>query len=139
MVMAKSKTLAGFVLALLLSGQVQAATLSGVQGSVMVNPGSGYYLTVGPANLKPGDLVMLNPGGSAQLTFPDGCIVPLQAGTVVTVGATSPCLAQTGPGHPGAQWFDLDMMIIATGVVAGAGLIALAISASSDLSKPASP
>ena len=87
---------------------MQAATLTGVQGSVMVNPGSGYYPTVGPTNLKPGDVVMLNPGGTAQLTYPDGCIVPLQAGTVITVGATSPCVAQTGPGQPGLQLFDLE-------------------------------
>jgi hypothetical protein len=127
MVMGKSRALVGFVAALLVSWPLQAATLSGVQGSVMVNPGSGYYLTTGPTNLKPGDVVMLNPGGSAQLTFPDGCIVPLQAGTVITVGATSPCLAQTGPGQPGVQLFDLDMMIVGTGVVAAGGLIALGV------------
>ena len=138
--MGKSKALAGFVSALLLSGQVQAATLTGVKGSVMVNPGSGFYAAVDPTNLKPGDVVMVKPGGTAQLTYPDGCVVPLETGAVFTVGETSPCAGQAGQGQ-GAAWFDTGTLVIGTVIVAGLGAIFLgAVSgSSSDGGRPASP
>ncbi len=149
MVMGKSRALVGFVSALLLSGQVQAATLSGVQGSVMVNPGDGYYLTTGPTTLKPGDLVMLNPGGAAQLLFADGCHVPLQVGAVFTVGANSPCAAQFGQGQQPSETpsqatggFDTGTLLIGVAVVAGGVGLAVALSgggSSGGSSTPASP
>jgi hypothetical protein len=49
---------------------------------------------MGPTAVKSGDIVVVNPGGSAQITYPDGCTVPVAIGTIVTIGAQSPCTTQ---------------------------------------------
>lgn len=91
----RSKKLAASALSIaLFATGASAATLTGVQGPVMVNPGTGYYMAVGPVELKAGDLVMVGPGGSAQMSFPDGCNAPLAPGSVTAVKPSSPCAAQ---------------------------------------------
>jgi hypothetical protein len=78
--------------ACIVSSGVQAATLGAIQGNVLVNRGGGYKTVKGATNLTPGDIVMAQAGGSAQIVYPDGCVVPVEVGAVVTVGEASPCL-----------------------------------------------
>ena len=69
-----------------------AATVSVVQGQVLVNRGQGYEQVVGTTSANPGDTIVVNPGGSAQVVYPDGCTVPVVPGSVVSVASQSPCL-----------------------------------------------
>jgi hypothetical protein len=78
--------------ACIVSSGVEAATLGAVHGNVLVDRGGGYETVRGATNLKPGDTVMSEAGGSAQIVYPDGCIVPVERGAVVVVTEASPCL-----------------------------------------------
>jgi hypothetical protein len=78
--------------ACMIASGVEAATLGAIQGNVLVNRGGGYETVRGAMNLKPGDTVMAQAGGSAQIVYPDGCVVPVEVGAVVAVGEASPCL-----------------------------------------------
>lgn len=68
-----------------------AATVQSVQGQVSVNRGAGYQPARSGAPAKPGDVVMASPGGSAQVAYPDGCVVNVSPGAVVKIQASSPC------------------------------------------------
>jgi hypothetical protein len=71
---------------------VEAATLGAIQGKVLVNRGGGYETVRGATNLDCGDTVMAQRGGSAQIVYHDGCVVPVEEGAVVAVGEASPCV-----------------------------------------------
>jgi hypothetical protein len=102
---------AAFVSAMALSMSSFAATVTPEQGIVLVNRGSGYQNVSGPTNVNPGDVLVVNPGGSALLAYDDGCFVPVAVGQIVTVGAKSPCATQgsmtptqaTGPAPQGPE------------------------------------
>jgi hypothetical protein len=68
-----------------------AATVLPKQGIVLVNRGDGYQNAIAPTTVNPGDIVVVNPGGTAWLSYPDGCTVPVAVGSIVTVGQQSPC------------------------------------------------
>lgn len=142
MLICRTKVLAGLASMLALSSAAGAASLTGVQGSIMVNSGSGYFMATGPVELKIGDMVLANPGSAGQLKFPDGCNVPLQQGVVITVGTTSPCAVhadgQQQPG-PGADSFGSGALIVGGLVIAGGIGLALASGGGSSSSSPASP
>jgi len=77
-----------------------AATLRSVSGQVLINRGTGYKPVTTGAEAKTGDVVMARPGASAQLVYADGCKTAVSPGSVVTIGAESPCAgayAQVGP------------------------------------------
>jgi hypothetical protein len=89
-----ARGVATFVSAVALSWSSFAATVMPEQGIVLVNRGNGYQNVTEPTNVKPGDILVVNPGGSAQLAYDDGCFVPVAVGLIVTVGAESPCTMQ---------------------------------------------
>lgn len=70
-----------------------AASLSSVQGEVLLDAGKGLKPVTGAANLKAGDTVIAQKG-SAKVTYPDGCTVNVDPGASVTVTEKSPCAAQ---------------------------------------------
>jgi hypothetical protein len=114
---------------------LQAATLEAVQGQVLVNRGSGYQFVIGSAELNPGDMILANAGASAHVTYPDGCVAPVEAGSVTTIGQRSPCAVQAGD----SPSFSLSPATLGIGAaVIGAGVsVAALLGSSSD--KPASP
>lgn len=57
----------------------------------MVNRGAGFQPAQAGATANPGAVVAASPGGSAQLVYPDGCVVNVSPGATVTVGQQSPC------------------------------------------------
>ncbi len=139
----KTRMLTIVAAALLTSTVAQAAVLAGIEGPVLVNTGVGFQLTKGPVELKPGDLVMAYTGSNAQLSYPDGCSVPLATGTVVTIGAQSPCATQapqnnTPPPQPTAG-LNTGTLVVGGLVVAGGIGAALALGGKSSSSAPASP
>jgi hypothetical protein len=85
------------VLAALLSGGLaQAATVTAVQGQVLVSTGQGYRLVDGSIYLGPGATVVANPGAVAHVAYGGGCTVTVQPGSVYQVAAQAPCQ----PGQP---------------------------------------
>lgn len=67
-----------------------AATLSNVQGKVLVNKGTGFVEAQPGMEIAPGDRVLVQPGGSAQVTYPNGAVGSLQPGGIFTLPATPP-------------------------------------------------
>lgn len=67
------------------------ATLSSQEGTVLVNQGEEFTTANANQALKAGDRVMLMEGASAEITFADGCALPLLAGSLVDIPAVSPC------------------------------------------------
>ncbi|MEQ1718038.1 MAG: hypothetical protein ABL907_19025 [Hyphomicrobium sp.] len=105
------------LLFLALSLQVaNAATLSGIQGQVLVNKGNGFVQAQPGTEIVPGDRVLVQPGGSAQITYPNGAIGSLQPGGIFTVPAIAPAVAVAVAPAAG----------VPTGVLVAGGLAAAA-------------
>lgn len=68
-----------------------AATLSAQAGTVLVNQGDDFITATDAQALLAGDRVLVMEGGHAELTFADGCVLPLAAGSMLDVPAVSPC------------------------------------------------
>jgi hypothetical protein len=129
------------VATILLPTASQAAMLQEIQGVVLIDRGGGFDSVEGPTQLNPGDSVIVNPGGSAHVVYPDGCRVPVQPGAVVGVNKHSPCSnAEQGVVAEGDQGggFNTTNLLIGGAVVAlGAGAAILLIA--DDDETPASP
>lgn len=126
--------LVAFIAGISLSAPSLAATVTVLQGQVLINRGQGYQLIDGTTEASPGDTVVVNPGGSAQIAYPDGCSMQFQPGSVVAIAAQSPCSAQQQ--QSGAS--GLNGTTLAIGAVAiGAGVGAALLLGQDD--KPASP
>lgn len=111
-----------------------AATLEAIQGEVLVNRGGGYRFVSGTLELKPGDMIIANGGGAAQLSYGDGCSVSVQAGGVVTVAEQSPCATQTNAGTQG-----LTPSTLAVGAAVIGGAVGAAVLLGNKSDKSASP
>ena len=61
------------------------ARLSAVQGSVMVNQGSGFVPASDKTVLHAGDRLMSLKGGKAHILFANGCDVALSGGAAATI------------------------------------------------------
>lgn len=68
-----------------------AATLTAQQGTVLVNQGDEFITATEAQALQAGDRVMVMEGGSAEITFTDGCVLPLVSGSLVDVPEISTC------------------------------------------------
>jgi hypothetical protein len=127
-----------FGCALLLTTSTWAATLEPAQGDLTINQGQGFQPVNSRVDAKVGDSVMVGPGGTATLTYEDGCTVTVQPGSVTTIAPLSPCAsgsyAQTGGG--GFDWGGVVLGGLAAGL-AGFGIYE--ISKSPDNGTPASP
>ena len=120
------------VLTLCLGTPSFAATVNVNQGQVLINRGQGYEQVVGSTQANPGDTIVVNPGGSAQVLYPDGCSAPVVPGSIVTVASQSPCQTQTQTGT-------MDGTTIAVGAAVVAGGIGAVILLSQKKDKSASP
>jgi hypothetical protein len=116
-----------------------AATVNATQGQVLLNLGQGYRQVTGSSEAGPGAIVVVNPGGSAQVVYPDGCPVTVTPGMVYTIAPQSPC----GSGGTGiSEGLGLNTTtMVALGAIAGGGIAAAIIFATrgSSSEKPASP
>jgi hypothetical protein len=57
-----------------LSLPASAATLNAVQRQVLINHGNRFQRVASGAEAREGDLVVANPGSSAKLAYPGGCV-----------------------------------------------------------------
>ena len=82
-----------------------AATLSNQKGTVLVNQGEEFVTATEAQVLKAGDRVMVMEGGAAEVVFNDGCVLPLESGSMAVVSELSTCagsvaaVEQIGPSY----------------------------------------
>ena len=101
----------------LTTSPVMAATLQVTQGSVSVNRGQGFEPASGTTTVNPGDTVVVQPGGSAQIVYPDGTVATLQPGSVATVADGAGAGAGgAGAGGIGATELAIGGAVVAVGV-----------------------
>ncbi len=67
------------------------ATLSNVNGEVLVNRGQGFRPAAPGMALRPGDRILVTARGRARLSYTGGCGVSLGAGSMATVTKLAPC------------------------------------------------
>jgi hypothetical protein len=117
-----TRLLCAFCCALLLSnstwgGVSFAATIEPVQGNLSVNQGQGFQPITSRVDVNVGDTLMVGPGGSATVTYDDGCTVKVQPGAVTTIAPLSPCAsgsnAQNGPDD---YWLPLGFSLLVVGI-----------------------
>jgi hypothetical protein len=128
----------GVLSSLAASTSAYAATVNATQGQVLLNLGQGYRQVTGSSEAGPGAIVVANPGGSAQVVYPDGCPVTVTPGMVYTIEPQSPC----GIGGSGVgEGLGLNTTtMVALGAIAGGGIAAAVIlSRGGSSHKPASP
>jgi hypothetical protein len=112
---------AAFIIGTAIGGAAFAATVTATQGQVMINRGQGYQLVVGSTKADPGATVIVNPGGSAEVVYPDGCTVTVEPFTVHAINATSPCEDKSATASESSKK-TLYYVIGGAAVVGGAGL-----------------
>ena len=113
----------------LMASPAMAATLQVTQGSVSINRGQGFEPATGTTTVNPGDTVVVQPGGNAQIVYPDGSVATLQPGSVVTVAEGA------GAGATGAAGFGTTELVIA-GVVVAVGVTVAVVIANNQGSSP---
>jgi hypothetical protein len=120
-----------------------AADVQSVQGDLSINQGQGFQAVNGRLDANVGDSVMVGPGGSATVSYPDGCQVPVQPGAVTTIAPLSPCAsASFAQGYTYNPQDTVVTSYIVGGIIAAsiAGLaIAIVTHKNSTASKPISP
>jgi len=132
----------------LMCAATQAAMLQEIKGVVLVDRGGGFDITDGPTQLNPGDSVIANPGGGAEVIYPDGCTVPVQPGAVIAAQKKSPCSKEgaepevaekneAGQVDAGGGFNTTSLLI--GGAVVGLGAGAAVLLTADDNEAPASP
>lgn len=69
-------------------------SIARVQGVVVVNQGEKYTTAYEGTGLASGDRLMTLDGGTATLTFDDGCVYTLESNRVLKLTTVSPCSKQ---------------------------------------------
>jgi hypothetical protein len=129
------KLISSVVIASLIATYAEAARLTNVQGSVIVNRGDGFQPAQGGAPVAPGDRVRVNEG-SAEILYENGCAVRVGPGQMVAVLYTPPACKGTSTESAsglkdGPSSSSMTYVYIGGGILlaAGAGAgIALAVS-----------
>jgi hypothetical protein len=79
------------------------ATVTHIDGIALVSQGSDYVTATAGMSLREGDRLMAMEGGSATITYKDGCVHNLADNTIATVGSVESCAtgalasSQVGP------------------------------------------
>ena len=128
----------GVLASLLVGPWAYAATVNATQGQVLLNLGQGYKQVTGSSEAGPGAIVAANPGGSAQVVYPDGCSVTVTPGMVYTIAPQSPC-GNGGSGVGEGLGLNTTTVVAAGAIAAGGIAAAVILSRSGSSSKPASP
>jgi hypothetical protein len=125
------KLISCVVIASLIATGAEAAVLSNVQGSVIVNRGDGFQPAQGGTSIAPGDRVRVV-AGSAEILYENGCVVKIGQGQMVAVLHTPPaCRGESSRVSTSSSSGPSDMtyyyigggLLLAGGVGAGALLL----------------
>lgn len=142
------KLLVAFAMLASLCHAASAATLSSVQGPVLINQGNGFVQATPGMTISPGDLVLVQEGAAAQVTYPNGAIANVTPGGMFTVPTVPPVAAPAVPpvapaasvaGAAGTGAGISTGVIVAGAVAGAAGLGVLVSSAGKSEKKPSSP
>jgi hypothetical protein len=79
------------VSALVIASGAQAARLTEVNGTVLVNAGEGFREASGKTSVSPGDRVLIRGKGAAQIDYGAGCIERVLANQTVIVASKPIC------------------------------------------------
>lgn len=111
----------GVICSIAPSGAMAAeATVQSVQGRVLIDHGAGFVEFGAQTKAQAGDRVMASPASTGKIVYADGCSVNVTPGSVVSVGANSPCKApylQDGDSRRDSNWGVVPLLI---GVTAAA-------------------
>ena len=125
------KIASAIVIAAMLAGSTaQAANIAAMSGVVSVNQGSGYQTAKKPGPLNPGDMVLVGPGGLAQVSYSCGLNETVTPGAVYTVaddaqkcaqarlanGPKPSYLGHEGVGTGGGGWIWVAVAVATAGV-----------------------
>ena len=69
----------------------QAARLTDIEGTVLVNTGEGFQEVIGKATVSPGDRVLVRGKGRAQIDYGAGCVTKVLDNQTVVVAAKPTC------------------------------------------------
>lgn len=120
------------------------AKLSAQEGTVLVNQGEQFVTASASQMLAAGDRVLVMEGGSAKITFNDGCAMSLASGSMVAIPAKSTCagavasVESIGPSYAqavGAEEDDDPDTAVVTFWM-GAAIIAIIATAGGDKDSP---
>jgi hypothetical protein len=138
--MRRALALVAFLYGVSVSAHAFAITVQVLQGQVLINRGQGYRMIDGTTEADPGNTVVVNPGGAAQIVYPNGCTMKVMPQSVTSVSAQPPCPAQqpSSPEPTGDEpAISGTTMIVAGAVVVGGGVAAAILLLQKN--KPASP
>ena len=93
------RSVIAFAILVSITSSSWAATVSGLQGQILINTGNGFRVLQGSAQVGVGARVVANQGGQGTVLYDDGCPVTVNPGEVYTIAAVSPCTTgQQGSG-----------------------------------------
>jgi hypothetical protein len=119
-----------------------ATTVTAEQGQVLLNTGQGYRLVQGSTSVNAGDMIVVNPGGMARITYDDGCVTEVRPPAVTAISTQSPCQQQKQSPPQDEPRGESQGGISTTHVLLGTALVGGGVAAWLLLSgklKPASP
>lgn len=128
-----------FVWFLLGGPPCRAATIQPIKGDLAINQGQGFHKIDTATEVKVGDTVMVSPGGSAVVFYPDGCKVRLRPGAVMVIRARSPCASGSHAQESDANSHVANNIVLGAAVLGLTGVVIYEISQSSKTTPPASP
>ena len=67
------------------------ATMGGTAGDVKINQGIEFVQAEPGQAVNAGDRILVMEGGSASITYSDGCVLQISGGSLITVPASSTC------------------------------------------------
>ena len=113
------------------------ALLTSVTGTALMNQGGSYVTAAAENELNAGDRLMVMEGGSAVVTYADGCAFTVTDSEVLTIGKQSTCAGDQAAAEDTGTQFAAMGGGIGTGgaiVVGGAavGVVGMAISVDSN-------
>lgn len=111
----------------------QAAQLADVQGTVLVNRGTGFQRATGITELQPGDRVMATGGGSGRIVYSASCSAVVSPGTAVIIRSQSPCATSN------ESTSSVPTGTLVTGALIAGGVVAGALALGGQGNSPASP
>ena len=119
-----------------------AATLTGIDGVVLVSHGEAFVTVTGDQSLASGDRVLVMEGATATLANADGCVVVLQPGTMVEISPVTDCAtvlasatrigpllaqAESGEDDDAVETEKAATGATSTGLIIGAGVVLAAV------------
>jgi hypothetical protein len=109
-----------------------AATVEVLSGTVSINQGKGYQKITGVFQVNPGDRILVDSAGQANLVYSDGCFIKIgepQKRASIVVPEVASCAAGNIPATA-----------VVTGIVVAGGIAgAVLLATNSSDNKPASP